>query len=273
MLRAAVGHDAVAIGPEDAIGGQADRFAHDVPEAVVDGGGVGELALAAEVGFPLGGEFGEVEDGFAGKGALGILEPAEVAPVGVEVALVEGVIALDAAGGDDGCDLVGGGARGCGGGARGRARCGGCGRAVGRMVDDVDLDLLDGEVGQIGGFDANGLRRSLGGVGEGTGGSAGEGEGRGVEEAAARKGRCWHGSLLRRLANRRERKRGEGISLKNGLSNGGWTRKRGLWADGEGELRGVGEAGGGSGCGDGDGVGAGHGRGQRIDERAASSQS
>src|ERR1017187_2286073 len=66
---------------------------------------------------------------------------------------------------------------------------------------------------------------------------------------------------------------GRRYQFENGLSNGGWTRKRGLRVDGEGELRGVGEAGGGSSCGDGDGVGAGHGGGQRVDERSASSQS
>ena len=110
MLRAAVGHDLVAIGAEDAVDGQVDGLAEDVPEAVVDGGGVGELALAAEVGLPLRGEAGKVEDGFAGEGALGVFEPAEVAPVGMEVAVFEGIVAFDAAICNDGSYLFGDGA-------------------------------------------------------------------------------------------------------------------------------------------------------------------
>jgi len=116
-------------------------------------------------------EVREIEDGFAGEGALGIFEPAEVAPIGMEVAGVERVVTFDAAICNDRRYLFGHlPRRRAGGGGTGRAR------ASWRPVDDVDFDLLDGEVREIGALDACVLRCGGCGVGQHIGHRGGQGD-------------------------------------------------------------------------------------------------
>ena len=131
VLGAGVGLHLVVVRAEDPVHGQVDGLAQGVPEAVIDGGSVGELALAAHLRRPLRSEGGEVEHALAAQGAPGVLEPAEVAPVGVPVAVGKRVVALDAAGGHDAGYPVGDAA------------------ARAARPEVVNADLLDGEVGKV----------------------------------------------------------------------------------------------------------------------------
>src|ERR1035441_7382667 len=103
MLGAGVGPHTVAISAENAVHRHVDGLAENIPEAVVHGGGIGKLAHRA---VPLGSELGQVQNALPDQRALGGGQPSKVAPVGVAVTVGELIVALDAAGGDDGGELL-----------------------------------------------------------------------------------------------------------------------------------------------------------------------
>src|ERR1019366_4613691 len=94
----------------------------------------------------LGGELGHVQNVLPDQRALGVGQPSKVAPVRVAVKVGEVIVALNTAIGHDGGILFA------------AAEVGAALPGVGFLgLQDVELDFLDGEVGQVRELDARRL--------------------------------------------------------------------------------------------------------------------
>ena len=138
VLRTRIGPDAIFVGAEELVHGKANGLAKDVPQTVIDGRCVRQLPHPAFAGLPLRSERWKLQYTLARQQALGILEPSQIAPVRVPIALGQRVVALDAALGHD-----------CGNAAH--TFCAGSFRLA--WADDIRFDLFDRKVGQVSALD------------------------------------------------------------------------------------------------------------------------